>query len=128
MDELIDIIVEKTGMTRGTAEKAISIVVTLLANEGPKESKELIDKLPGAEHMVKEHGEAGGSGVLGGLGGLMGGGMGAMAAFNQMTAAGLDMGQIQTVVKEFVAFSRKYAGDELVDQIVQKFPGLSQFV
>ncbi|MGX1096866.1 DUF2267 domain-containing protein [Amorphus sp. MBR-141] len=128
MDALVDRIVERTGLDRGTAEKAISIIVNFLNRDGPPETKELIDKMPGAEHMIEERGEGGKSGLLGGLGGLMGGGMGAMAAFNELTAAGLDMGQVQTVVKQLVAYAREHAGDEAVDRVVQKIPGLSQFV
>lgn len=128
MDALVNRIVERTGLDRGTAEKAISIIVNFLNRDGPPETKELIDKMPGAEHMIEERGEAGKSGLLGGLGGLMGGGMGAMAAFNELTAAGLGMGQVQTVVKELIAYAREQAGDEVVDRVIQKIPGLSQFV
>ncbi|MGX1306898.1 hypothetical protein AB7M35_001618 [Amorphus suaedae] len=128
MDALVNRIVERTGLDRGTAEKAISIIVNFLNRDGPPETKELIDKMPGAEHMIEERGEAGKSGLLGGLGGLMGGGMGAMAAFNELTAAGLGMGQVQVVVKELVAYAREQAGDEVVDRVIQKIPGLSQFV
>ncbi|MDQ0317326.1 DUF2267 domain-containing protein [Amorphus orientalis] len=126
MDELIDRIVEKTGLDRATAKKAVSIIVTFLNRDGPPETKELINQVPGAEHMIEEKGETGRSSFLGGLGGLMGGG--AMGAFNDLTAAGLDMSQIQVVVRQFVGYAREHAGDEVVDQIIQKFPGLSQFV
>lgn len=129
MDALVNRITERTGLDRGKAEKAISIIVNFLHRDGPpEETQKLIDRLPGAEHMIEERGEAGRSGLLGGIGGLMGGGMGAMAAFNELTTAGLDMGQIQTVVKELVAYAREHAGDEVVDNVVQKIPGLSQFV
>ncbi|WP_018698582.1 DUF2267 domain-containing protein [Amorphus coralli] len=127
MDALVNRITERTGLDRGTAEKAISIIVNFLNREGPpEETSKLIDQLPGAEHMIKERGEAGRAGLLGGVAGLMGGG--AMGAFNDLTAAGLNMGQVQTVVKELVAFAREQAGDEVVDEVIQKIPGLSQFV
>lgn len=126
MDELITRIVEKTGLDHATAEKAVSIIVNFINSNGPPETKELINNLPGAEHMVQAKGEGGTSGLLGGLGGLMGGG--AMGAFSDLTAAGLDMGQVQVAVKQFVTFAREKVGDEVVDQIIQKFPGLSQFV
>jgi len=38
------------------------------------------------------------------------------------------MGQVQVVVKELVAYAREQAGDEVVDRVIQKIPGLSQFV
>jgi hypothetical protein len=51
-----------------------------------------------------------------------------MGVFNDLTAAGLGMGQIQGATKAFVGYAREKAGAAAVDQIVASIPGLSQFV
>jgi hypothetical protein len=43
-------------------------------------------------------------------------------------AAGLDMGQVQTVTKEVIAYAREKAGEDTVGEIVGSIPGLGQFV
>ena len=49
-----------------------------------------------------------------------------MAALNELTSAGLDMGQVQTVAKELVGYAKEKAGDEVVDEVISQIPGLSQ--
>ncbi|MEP3665207.1 MAG: DUF2267 domain-containing protein, partial [Roseibium sp.] len=66
--------------------------------------------------------------LLGGLGSMMGGGMGAMAALNELTNAGLDMDGVQSVVKELVSYAKEKAGEDVVDEVISKIPGLSQIV
>ena len=55
------------------------------------------------------------------MGGVMGAGM-------QMMSAGLSMGQVQDVTREFIAFARAKVGEDAVGEIVGSIPGLSQFV
>ncbi len=43
----------------------------------------------------------------------MGGGMGAMAALNELTNAGLDMDGVQSVVKELVSYAKEKQGTML---------------
>jgi hypothetical protein len=38
------------------------------------------------------------------------------------------MGEIQTVTRELVTVAREHAGDEVVDQVIDGIPGLSQIV
>jgi hypothetical protein len=38
------------------------------------------------------------------------------------------MGQVQSVTKEIIAYTREKAGDEAIGEIVAAIPGLSQFV
>jgi len=38
------------------------------------------------------------------------------------------MGQVQSVTKEVIAFSREKVGEEAIGEIVGAIPGLSQFV
>jgi hypothetical protein len=79
----------------------------------------LIDRLPGAEAMIKS--EEAASGGLFTMGGLMGAG-------SKMMAAGLSMGQVQTVSRETLSFAREKVGEDTVGEIVGAIPGLSQFI
>ncbi len=114
MDELISKIAAEAGIDPAVARRAVAIIVNFLAREAPADAVNgLIDKLPGARALV--------SGQLGGGGGIMG-------AFNDLTAVGLDMGGVQTVARQFVAYARAEAGDQAVNAVVDAVPGLSQFV
>ena len=117
MDELVARIAAKTGVDPTVARKAVIIIIRFLLNAGPRDKVEaLVDDFPGARAALGANG-AGQSGPSG-----------TMDAFNQLTAAGLGMGQIQGVAKEFGAFARERAGNEAVDEIVGSIPGLSQFL
>ncbi|WP_428650000.1 DUF2267 domain-containing protein [Roseibium sp.] len=130
MDELVSRIMSAAGIEEGVAKNAVGIILGFLDKEGPKDKMQLVfDALPGSAELVAARAAQGGGGLLGGMAGLMGGGMGAaMAALNELTKAGLDMGGVQTVVKELVACAKEKAGDEVVDDVISQIPGLSQFV
>lgn len=124
MDELISRIVAATGIDEGMANNAISIILTFLNKEGPEDKMQMVlDMLPGAADMIKD--DSGGGGLLGGLGGMIPG-MGAMGAINELTSAGLGMGEIKTVAKELLDFAREKAGDEVVDDVISQIPMLNQ--
>ena len=53
---------------------------------------------------------------------------GIMGAGTKMMAAGLSMGQVQSVTRETIAYAREKIGDDAVGEIVGAIPGLSQFV
>ena len=57
--------------------------------------------------------------------GGMGGGMGASM---RMMGAGLSMGQVQGMIRQFIAYAREKVGEDEVDDIVGASPGLAQFV
>jgi len=67
-----------------------------------------------------------GGGLAGLVGGLMGSGI--MALGGQLTAAGLSMGQMQSLGRELFAYGREHAGEDVMGPIVGAVPGLSQFV
>ena len=120
MDELIARLVANVGVEREAAEKAVGIIFEFLRSEGPADKVQaLMDKLPGAEQLVKAQEAAGGGGFS--MGGVMGAG-------SKMMAAGLSMGQVQGVTRETIAFAREKAGDEALGEIVGAIPGLSQFI
>jgi hypothetical protein len=118
MDELIGRLVSDVGVDRAAAETAVGIILDFLAKEGPADKIQLLlAKLPGAEALQKKAADAGGSG----MGGVMGAGM-------SMMSAGLSMGQVQDVTREFIAFAREKVGEDAVGEIVAAIPGLSQFI
>jgi len=120
MDELIGRLVANVGVERSVAEKAVVIILDFLRKEGPADKVgNLIDRLPGAEALLASQSEAGG-GVFS-IGGIMGAG-------SKMMAAGLNMGQVQGVTREIIAYAREKIGDDAVGEIVGAIPGLSQFV
>lgn len=117
MDELIGRLVDRVGVDRAAAERAIGIILQFLLKEGPAENVQaLIDQLPGADAILQAAPPD-----TGGIGGIMGAG-------TRMMAAGLSMGQIQDVTREFIAFAREKAGDDAVGEVVGAIPGLGQFV
>jgi hypothetical protein len=114
-----------TGIDRAAAEKAVGIILDFLVKEGPADKVQpLLAKLPGAEALMQKA-----AGESGGLGGLMGGAMGGvMGAGMKMMSAGLSMGQVQSVTKAVIAYSREKVGEDAVGEIVAAIPGLAQFV
>jgi hypothetical protein len=121
MDELISQISSNVGIDEATARKAVSIILSFLNSEGPTDKvQELISAVPGMEDYVSA--DAGGGG---GLGGMMGG---VMAVAGELQGIGLNMGEIQGVTKETVAFAKDKGDEDLVNEIVGSIPGLSQFV
>lgn len=124
MDELIARLVADVGIDRATAEKAVGIILEFLVKEGPADKVQpLLAKLPGAEAvMQKTASESDSGGVMAGAtGGVMGAGM-------RMMSAGLSMGQVQTVTRAVIAYTREKAGEDAVGEIVAAIPGLAQFV
>lgn len=130
MEELIQRIATETGIDPALARKAVEIIINFLHRDGPQPLVgELITKFPGAEALLREHGEGGAKGFLGGkLSSIFGGGMGAMAALNELTDAGLELDQVQQVTRLVVEFAKEHAGEEVVDQVIGQIPGLAQFV
>ena len=124
MDELIARLVADVGIDRATAEKAVGIILEFLVKEGPADKvQSLLAKLPGAEAVMQRaasEGEAGGI-MAEAMGGVMGAGM-------RMMSAGLSVGQVQSVTRAVIAYTREKAGEDAVGEIVAAIPGLAQFV
>jgi len=118
MDELIGRLVGEVGVDRAAAETAVGIILDFLAKEGPADKMQLLlAKLPGADALMQKAAGEGG----GGMGGVMGAGM-------RMMSAGLSMGQVQGVTRQFIALAREKVGEDAIGAIVGAIPGLSQFV
>jgi hypothetical protein len=124
MDELIARLVADVGIDRATAEKAVGIILEFLVKEGPADKVQpLLAKLPGAEAVMQKAASEGDSGgmMAGAMGGVMGAGM-------RMMSSGLSMGQVQSVTRAVIAYTREKAGEDAVGEIVAAIPGLAQFV
>jgi hypothetical protein len=97
MQELIDRIVEKTGLAPEKAEKAAGIMLSLVKSQGDKNKvQQLFDAIPGAADLADRHGADGGK--AGSLFNMLGGGMmgGPLVAVTKLQSAGLNMDQIKT--------------------------------
>ena len=124
MDELIARLVADVGIDRATAEKAVGIILEFLVKEGPADKVQpLLTKLPGAEAVMQKAASESdsGSAMAEAMGGVMGAGM-------RMMSAGLSMGQVQSVTRAVIAYTREKAGEDAVGEIVAAIPGLAQFV
>jgi hypothetical protein len=124
MDELIARLVADVGIDRATAEKAVGIILEFLVKEGPTDKVQpLLAKLPGAEAVMAKAASVNDTGgvMAGAMGGVMGAGM-------RMMSAGLNMGQVQSVTRAVIAYTREKAGEDAVGEIVAAIPGLAQFV
>ena len=122
MDELIERLVANVGIDRATAEKAIAIILDFLRKEGPADKVQaLIDKMPGAEAVLKAHDAADAGSGLFSMGGIMGAG-------TKLMGAGLSMGQVQSVTREVISYAREKLGEDAIGEIVGAIPGLSQFI
>jgi len=119
MDELTERLVASVGVDRAAAEKAAGIILDFLSKEAPAEKiQPLLAKLPGAEALMQK---AQSEDAGGGMGGVMGAGM-------RMMAAGLSMGEVQNITRQFIAYAREKVGEDEVGEIVGAIPGLAQFV
>jgi len=135
MQDLIISIAAKMGIDDALAEKAVSIVLSLVQSQGDDELVvQLFDKIPGAADLATsgtsaiENGDGGG-GLMGMLGGMLGGGAGdIMAAVAQLKSDGLDGDQIKEVGGEVLGYAKEKGGNDLVDQITSSIPGLEKFL
>ncbi|MBB3397119.1 MULTISPECIES: hypothetical protein [unclassified Rhizobium] len=131
MNEIVDQIAARVGITPEVAEKAVGMMLGFLQREaadGPV--AKMIEAIPGASDLVAKYngeGNGNGGGILGSIMGALGGG-GIMALGQQLMSAGLGMAEITTLAKETIAVAEQHAGKEVVDEVVGSVPGLSQFV
>lgn len=119
MQDLVDRIVERTGLGPDKAARAVSIILNFLNREAPPDRAcALMQAIPGTEAVLDAPpGAGGGSGFAG-----------AMQAFGELNEAGLDMRDVQEVGAIVLDHARRHAGAEAVDAVVEGIPGLGQFV
>ena len=116
---MIDRVVSQVGIDHAVAEKSVGVILDFLATEGPAEKVQLLfAKLPDHQALIDA---AGSGGMLGGMGGIMGVGA-------RLMGAGLNMSQIQSVIRVIMAYcDEQGAGGDLRD-VAAAIPGLSQFI
>jgi hypothetical protein len=129
MQELIDRIVDKTGLGPDKAEKAVGIMLSLVKTQGDKSKvAQLFDAVPGAGELAQLHGGDGARG--GGLLGMLGGGLmgGPLAAVSKLQAIGLTMDQVKVLGKETLGYAKEKAGADLVKDVANSIPGISGYL
>ena len=129
MQELIANIMSATGLDQAKTEKAVGILLNLVATQGDKSKvADLFAAMPGSEDLVKQHGgdSAGGGGLMGLLaGGMMGG---PLAMITKLSAAGLSTDQIKQVAAITLDHVKKVVGPERLRAAAANIPGLSGYL
>ena len=141
MQELISRITETVGIDEDIANKAVGMIlgyVQRAGEDGPVAN--LIEQIPGASDLIGQFSgaeteivEAGSGGIMGTVMGLVskftgGESGGIMAVGKSLMADGLDMSQIKNVTAETFAYAKEQAGEDAVDAVTSKIPGLSNFL
>jgi hypothetical protein len=129
MQSLIAKIVKATGLEASKAEKAVGILLNLVATQGDKPKvAELFAKMPGAADLVAAHGGDGAGG--GGLMGILAGGMmgGPLAMITKLQAIGLNVDQIKQVGTLTLSHAKKVAGVKAVREAAANIPGLNSYI
>jgi hypothetical protein len=114
MDGLIGRRVAKMAIDRATVEKAGGIILDFRAEEGSPDTAQLfLARPPGAEaqQAASEDGR--------GVGGVVG-------AARRMRGAGLSMGDVQSVTRQFITYACEKVGEEEGGEFVAAIP--AQFV
>ena len=122
MDELIQRVAEKAGISTSQAEQAVGTVFALLKDQASaQDAQEIMDALPGAKQLVEQYGKPK-KGVLAMLSGTV------MGAFAKLTTLGLSTDQIEIMGREVLAYTEEKLGKEKVDEIISSIPGLDKLV
>jgi hypothetical protein len=129
MQDLTADIMKKTGLDQGKSEKAVGILLNLVATQGHKAKVDaLFATMPGAKELVATHGGdgAGGGGVMGMLaGGMMGG---PLAMITKLQSVGLSVDQIKQVGTLTLDYAKQKAGVKAVRDAAANIPGLNTYI
>jgi hypothetical protein len=114
MQDLVQRVATAAGIGTEEAHHVVGLVLRFLKRSGPQlEVGELIAAIPGADQITQvEHENA----PAPGLTGLMA----------ELTALGLDMGQMMTAGRALFAVAREKVGQDVVGRIIAAIPGLEQ--
>lgn len=128
MQDLIPNLARDSGLSEDVTAKAAAIVLDFLDRDAHAVAGPFLDRFPGARELIATRAApAGRGGLLAGLGAMFGGG-GAIAAFNDLTALGLDLDQIRTLLAAIITQARATAGDEAVDAVLAEIPAIRQIL
>jgi hypothetical protein len=129
MKNLIEKISATTGLDTAKAEKAVGILLNLVATQGDATKVEaLFAKMPGAKELAITHGGdgAGGGGFMGILaGGMMGG---PLAMITKLQAIGLSTDQMKHVGTLTIDYAKDQAGVKAVRDAAANIPGLNSYI
>jgi predicted lipid-binding transport protein (Tim44 family) len=129
MQDLITKIMATTGLDATKAEKAVGILLNLIATQGDKPKVDvLFEKMPGARELVNTHGGdgAGGGGFMGILaGGMMGG---PLAMITKLQGIGLSVDQIKQVGTLALDHAKQKAGIKAVREAASNIAGLNSYI
>ncbi len=149
MEELIAKISAKIGVEANVVKTAIGHVLAYLHKELPEGPvADFINKMPGAHEAIAEASKAPlpepaaaeaapapaakpslFGAVTGKIGDMLGGAQeGFMGLVNKLSHLGLNLGQVKTIASETLAHAKTYVGEDGVQKIVAKIPGLSKFL
>lgn len=115
MDELIGRLVTDA---RAAAETAVGIILDFLVKEGPADKMRLLLVKPPRAEPVTRKTASESCGVIGGV----------MDAGMRMMGAGLSRGQVQGMIRQFIAYTREKVGEDEIGDIVGASRGLAQLV
>ncbi len=127
MQDLIPRLARDAGLSEDVTAKAAAIVLDFLDRDASTVAGPFLDRFPGARELIATRQAPARTGLLAGLGAMLGGG-GAIAAFNDLTALGLDLDQIRTLLKSIISHARQTAGDEAVDAVLAEIPAIRQIL
>ncbi|SNY92748.1 hypothetical protein SAMN04515647_3018 [Cohaesibacter sp. ES.047] len=128
MDQIIARIASAAGISEELAKQAVEIILNFLAKEGPQDKVQMIVDALGANQLVDTSSADVGGGLLGGMLGSMGGMGSAMAALNELTSAGLSMGEVKTVAREMIDVAKENTDEQAVDDVINSVPALNQIL
>ena len=132
MQEFIDMAMKSLGTDEKTTRGATGGLLNLIQkNADGGDFQQLLQKLPGADSLMKE-GPSPGGGLGGAIGGLVGGLTGgndaakAIGALGFLTESGIDAGKIAQLVPMFLNFVKGKAGQDLLSKLLGKVPELAK--
>jgi hypothetical protein len=131
MRELITRVCQATGLAEAAALPAIGHVLQFIRDHAPA-SKELVDKIPGANQAMAAAAatsDAGVTAAIGAVKGLFGfGHMDMNILGGKLGNLGLSEKQTRTLLKEVFAYAETLVGKEEVAKISNALPHLSGFM
>ena len=126
MQDFINSVTERLGIDQDQAKSAVGSVLGMLRKDGGADGAALLDKLPGANALADEaQSSGGGGGLLGKVGGMLGGLGGGAGGLAGLASTGLSGDKLKDLAGMMVEYARKVAGDDLVNKVASKVPGLS---
>lgn len=127
MQDFINSVTERLGIDEDQAKSAVGSVLAMLRKDGDADGGALLDKLPGANALADEAegGGGGGGGLLGKVSGMLGGLGGGAGGLAGLASTGLSTDKLKDLGGMLVEYAKKIAGDDLVNKVVSKVPGLS---